>query len=453
MAITKIHPIRRTLAKAVRYITDPDKTEEQLLVSTFGCSSGTVVAEFAMTAGLGTERGNTLAQHMIQSFKPGEVTPEEAHRIGRELVDRLTDHKHEYIITTHVDRNHIHNHIIFNQTSFVDYKKFRSNKQTVRRMRALSDEICKEHGLNVIEKPQGAFHSYYEWQKRREDKSYKKKLEAAIDKCINWSNTYDQFLQNMKMLGYEIKLGKYIAFRASDQERFTRAKTLGPDYTEERIRERIEKHEPTIRGSYHRHPFEYEGIGLIVLVENHIKCMENPAYRQKVMVANVKKLAATYNYLKDHGIDSVEALSEREKQLRTEVASTRESIRGIESQLGEIIEQQKYFSRISQYKPLWNEYVKTGKSPKFREEHRAELMLYEAAIKAIKVSGTSTDFADAGKIAQANMESLEKEKASLMERLDALKQEQKDLIQVRKNVEIVLNAGEEKEKKKDRERE
>ena len=352
MAITKIHPIRRTLAKAVRYITDPDKTEEQLLVSTFGCSSGTVVAEFAMTAGLGTERGNTLAQHMIQSFKPGEVTPEEAHRIGRELVDRLTDHKHEYIITTHVDRNHIHNHIIFNQTSFVDYKKFRSNKQTVRRMRALSDEICKEHGLNVIEKPQGAFHSYYEWQKRREDKSYKKKLEAAIDKSINWSNTYDQFLQNMKMLGYEIKLGKYIAFRASDQERFTRAKTLGPDYTEERIRERIEKHEPTIRGSHRRHSFEYEKIGLIVLVENHIKCMENPAYRQKVMVANVKKLAATYNYLKDHGIDSVEALSEREKQLRTEVASTRESIRDIESQLGKIIEQQKYLSRISQYKPL-----------------------------------------------------------------------------------------------------
>lgn len=120
MAITKIHPIRRTLAKAVRYITDPDKTEDRLLVSTFGCSVGTVVEEFAMTANLGTERGNTLAQHMIQSFKPGEVSPEEAHRIGRELVDRLTDHQHEYIITTHVDRNHIHNHIIFNQTSFVD---------------------------------------------------------------------------------------------------------------------------------------------------------------------------------------------------------------------------------------------------------------------------------------------------------------------------------------------
>ena len=383
MAITKIHPIRRTLAKAVRYITDPDKTEGQLLVSTFGCSSGTVVAEFAMTAGFGTERGNTLAQHMIQSFKPGEVTPEEAHRIGRELVDRLTDHKYEYIITTHVDRNHIHNHIIFNQTSFVDYKKFRSNKQIVRRMRALSDEICKEHGLNVIEKPQGAFHSYYEWQKRREDKSYKKKLEAAIDKCINWSNTYDQFLQNMKMFGYEIKLGKYIAFRASDQERFTRAKTLGPDYTEERIRERIEKHEPTIRGSHRRHSFEYEGIGLIVLVENHIKCMENPAYRQKVMVANVKKLAATYNYLKDHGIDSVDALTAKEQELRDAISAKRSEIRSLESDIVKLGEQAKYTERIRTLQPVWNAYRKSGKNPKFRETHRADLMLYEAAKKAV----------------------------------------------------------------------
>lgn len=445
MAITKIHPVHRTLGKTVKYITNPDKTDGQLLVTTFGCSVGTVVEEFAMTERLGNDRGNTLAQHMIQSFKPGEVTPEEAHRIGIELVNALTAGRHEYIITPHIDKGHIHNHVIFNQTDFVDHRKFRSNKQTIRTMRDQNDRICAEHGLDVIREPKGTFFSHYEWQKRREGNSYKHKLQVAIDKSIACSATYDDFLKCMSSMGYEIKLGKYISFRAKDQERFTRAKVLGTDYTEERILERIKNREPVIIGAFRPLSFASDGIGLIMLVENYIKCQESPAYRHKVQVGNVKKLAATYNHLKDHGIDSVETLASKEQELRDTISARRSEIRAIESDILKLGEQAKYAERIHTLQPIWNAYCKSGKNPRFRETHRAELMLYEAVKKAIDAFKADDPTADS--------DTLMEKKDELAAQLEAIKLAQKELVTVRKNVKIVLNSGEGKEQKKTRERE
>ena len=151
MAYLKIFPIKVTDKKALDYITNPDKTEEKLLVSSFGCSPETADLEISMTREMakknGMDKGDNLAFHLIQSFKPGEVDAETAHRLGQQFVDEVLKGKYEYVISTHVDKNHIHNHIIFNAASFVDHHKYVSNKRSYHRLCRISNRICHENGL------------------------------------------------------------------------------------------------------------------------------------------------------------------------------------------------------------------------------------------------------------------------------------------------------------------
>ena len=245
MAVTKIKPIRGTVNKALAYILDPAKTDDQLYVSSFGCAASDAAAkEFEWTRNLAAQQGmqmpKVIARHLIQSFDIGEVTPEMAHEIGKQFADEWLKGKYEYVIATHIDKGHCHNHIIFNAVNFVDYHAYRSNKRTYREMRQLSDEICKEHGLSVIPPSQSKGMDYKEYTEAKRGTSWKQKLKQTIDRCIITAKDYDEFLKLMQEAGYEIKTGKYISFRAEGQERFTRAKTIGDNYTEERIKERIQ---------------------------------------------------------------------------------------------------------------------------------------------------------------------------------------------------------------------
>ena len=239
MAVTKMHPIRRTVGKAVDYITDKDKTDGEIYVSTYGCTRETVEDDFDYTRHKASYNGAILAQHIIQSFAEGEVTPEQAHKIGIELAGRFTDHKHEYIIATHIDKGHIHNHIIFNHVDFKDHTRFRGNIRAVKDLRRMSDEICEAHGLSVIKDPKGPGRSFYEWQMAKKGISYKKRLKDNIDTVIPLVDSYDGFLAKMKDLGYEIKQGKYLAMRPKDGENFIRLKSLGEYYSEYRLRNRL----------------------------------------------------------------------------------------------------------------------------------------------------------------------------------------------------------------------
>ena len=172
---------------------------------------------------------------MIQSFAVGETTPEEAHKIGMELAGAVLGGKYEFVLTTHVDKDHLHNHLIFNSVSFVDYKKYHSNKQSYYHIRRTSDRICKEHGLSVVVPGQDRGKSYAEYTAEKQGTSYKAKLKTAIDNLIPRVKDFDELLRRLQEMGYEIKQGKYISFRAAGQERFTRTKTLGAAYTEEAI--------------------------------------------------------------------------------------------------------------------------------------------------------------------------------------------------------------------------
>ena len=203
MAVTKIKPIRGTVNKALAYILDPKKTDDQLYVSSFGCAASDAAAkEFEWTRNLAVQRGmqmpKVIARHLIQSFDVGEVTPEQAHEIGKQFADEWLKGKYEYVIATHIDKGHCHNHIIFNAVNFVDYHAYRSNRRTYREMRHLSDEICKEHGLSVIPPSQSKGMDYKEYTEAKRGTSWKQKLKQTIDRCIIPAKDYDEFLKLMQ---------------------------------------------------------------------------------------------------------------------------------------------------------------------------------------------------------------------------------------------------------------
>ena len=216
MAITKIKPIRGTVNKALAYILDPLKTDDQLYVASYGCAASDAAAkEFEWTRNLAAQQGmqmpKVIARHLIQSFAIDEVTPEQAHEIGKQFADEWLKGKYEYVIATHIDKGHCHNHIIFNAVNYVDFHAYRSNKKTYREMRHLSDEICAEHGLSVIPPSQGKGMDYKEYTEAKRGTSWKQKLKQTIDRCVITAKDYDEFLKLMQDAGYEIKTGKYVS--------------------------------------------------------------------------------------------------------------------------------------------------------------------------------------------------------------------------------------------------
>jgi len=246
MAVTKIKPVKGGLKKALDYIQNPDKTDDKMLVSSFGCGYETAFEEFTNTLSNARDKGNNLAHHLIQSFEPGESTPEQAHEIGKRLADEITKGRHEYVLTTHIDKGHVHNHLIFCAASFIDHKKYVSNKKTYYEIRNFSDKLCKEYGLAVLspthDKDRGAGKGKHYAEHAADlhgGGSWKSKLKTAIDDIIPQSKDFEDFLKRLEATGHEIKRGKYISVRAPGQERFTRTKTLGVDYTEESIIKRI----------------------------------------------------------------------------------------------------------------------------------------------------------------------------------------------------------------------
>ena len=249
MAYTRIHAIKSTVTKAVDYICNPEKTEQKLLVDTFGCGIETVKHDFMFALSRTNPSDKILAYHLIQSFAKGEVSHEEAHRIGIELADKLLEGKYSYIVATHTDKGHPHNHIIFCAADNIAHKKYNACKKSYYHIRKLSDELCKEHNLSIIIPSGKKGKSYTEWKAEQKGISWKKRLQEDIDECIRIAKSYEEFLQLIRAKGYAIsgeKIGdshaKYIKFKAPGQERFIRGSTrnFGDGYTKEDIKNRIE---------------------------------------------------------------------------------------------------------------------------------------------------------------------------------------------------------------------
>ena len=346
MAVTKIHPIKSTLKKALDYIENPDKTDDKMLVSSFACSYETADIEFEMLLAQAYQKGNNLAHHLIQSFAPGEATPEQAHEIGRQLADEVLQGKYPYVLTTHIDKGHVHNHIIFCAVDMVNQRKYISNKQSYAYIRRTSDRLCKENGLSVVKPGQSKGKSYAEWDAQRKGTSWKAKLKAAIDAAIPQAKDFDDFLRLMQAQGYEIKPGKFISFRAPGQERFTRCKTLGEAYTEEAIKERIKGRVIT------RVPKERKGISLRIDLENSIKAQQSAGYEKWAKLHNLKQAARTLNFLTEHGIDTYPDLESRVAEITAASDEAAAALKAAEHRLADMAVLIKNVTTYKQLRPV-----------------------------------------------------------------------------------------------------
>ena len=379
MAVTKIKAIRGTLNKALAYIMNPEKTDEKMLISSYGCATETAAQEFEWTRKIAEQQGmnpvKIIARHVIQSFDVGEVSPELAHEIGKQFADEILAGKYEYVLTTHIDKDHVHNHLIFNAVDFVDHHAYKSYKKIYYDMREASDRLCKENGLSVIPPSQGKGMSYKEYTEAKRGTSWKQKLKQTIDRNIITAKDYDEFLKLMQDAGYEIKTGKYISFRAEGQERFTRAKTIGENYSEERIKERIQGHNPRKRQMQSGR----KGISLIGDIQERIKLIDSKGYEHKAKLTILKEAARTLNYLTENNLLQYADLEKKVEDIHSSYARTGEELKSVETRLREVQPLIKNISNYQKLKPVYDAYMKAKDKTAFRTKHEAELVIFEAA--------------------------------------------------------------------------
>ena len=425
------------MSKAIAYILNPEKTDEKLLVSSYGCASETAAREFEWTRKIAEQKGmnpvRIIARHVIQSFEIGEVTPELAHEIGKQFADEILGGKYEYVLTTHIDKDHVHNHLIFNAVDFVNYHAYKSYKRIYYDMREVSDRLCKENGLSVIPPSQNKGMGYKEYTEAKRGTSWKQKLKQTIDRLVITAKDYDDFLRLMQEAGYEIKTGKYISFRAEAQERFTRSKTIGENYTEERIKERIAGRTPR-RSQRQTTP---KGISLIGDIQERIRLIDSKGYEYKAKLTILKEAARTLNYLTENNLLQYADLEKKVEDVHSSYDRTGKELKGVEARLREVQPLIKNISNYQRLKPVYDAFQKAKDKPGFKAKHEAELVIFEAA--------RSTLLAMQGDEKLPSLKTLQAEQAQLFEEQERLyaernrfKKEAKQIETIKSNVDTFL---------------
>ena len=437
MAVTKIKAIRGTLSKAIAYILNPEKTDEKLLVSSYGCASETAAREFEWTRKIAEQKGmnpvRIIARHVIQSFEIGEVTPELAHEIGKQFADEILGGKYEYVLTTHIDKDHVHNHLIFNAVDFVNYHAYKSYKRIYYDMREVSDRLCKENGLSVIPPSQNKGMGYKEYTEAKRGTSWKQKLKQTIDRLVITAKDYDDFLRLMQEACYEIKTGKYISFRAKGQERFTRSKTIGENYTEERIKERIAGRTPR-RSQRQTTP---KGISLIGDIQERIRLIDSKGYEHKAKLTILKEAARTLNYLTDNNLLQYADLEKKVEDVHSSYDRTGKELKGVEARLREVQPLIKNISNYQRLKPVYDAFQKAKDKPSFKAKHEAELVIFEAA-RSTLLAMQGDEKLPSLKTLQAEQQRLLEEQQRLYDERAKLKKEVKQIETIKSNVDTFL---------------
>ena len=446
MAVTKIKPVKSTLSKALDYIQNPDKTDGKMLVSSFGCAYETADIEFEYTLSQALQKGNNLAFHLIQSFEPGEVDYETAHKIGRQLADAVTKGQHEYVLTTHIDKGHVHNHIIFCAVNFVDHHKYNSNKRSYYGIRNMSDKLCRENGLSVVVPGKGSKgKSYAEYQAEKTGTSWKGKLKIAVDALIPQVSSFEELLQRLQAAGYEIKPGKYVSCRAPGQERFTRLKTLGADYTEEAIRERISGK----RARAGKAPrADRGGVSLLIDIENSIKAAQSKGYEQWAKIHNLKQAAKSMNFLTENKIEYYSELESKIADIMTAHDAAAKAVKEVEQRMSDLSLLIKHTTTYRQLKPIYDEYRKSPDKEKYLRGHESEIILFEAAARALKEMQIKKlpDLAALRK----EYRSLNDRKTKLYEDYRQAKKQMQEYGVVKKNVDSILYPSQSRAREQER---
>ena len=437
------------MSKAIAYILNPEKTDEKLLVSSYGCASETAAREFEWTRKIAEQKGmnpvRIIARHVIQSFEIGEVTPELAHEIGKQFADEILGGKYEYVLTTHIDKDHVHNHLIFNAVDFVDYHAYKSYKRIYYDMREVSDRLCKENGLSVIPPSQNKGMDYKEYTEAKRGTSWKQKLKQTIDRLVITAKDYDDFLRLMQEAGYEIKTGKYISFRAEGQERFTRSKTIGENYTEERIKERIAGRTPR-RSQRQTTP---KCISLIGDIQERIRLIDSKGYEYKAKLTILKEAARTLNYLTENNLLQYADLEKKVEDVHSSYDRTGKELKGVEARLREVQPLIKNISNYQRLKPVYDAFQKAKDKPSFKAKHEAELVIFEAA-RSTLLAMQGNEKLPSLKTLQADQQRLLDEQQRLYDERAKLKKEARKIDTLKANVDDFLKPNAERDQEHQR---
>lgn len=399
MAATRLIPMHvnkgKTLAQSLGdrtdYAKNPEKTDKGELVTGYQCDPMTVDEEFMLSKRQyeqitgRRQRHEVIAYQIRQSFKPGEITPEEANRLGQELALRFTKGKYAFIVATHTDRAHVHNHIVFNSTSIDGTRKFKNFWLSSIALQRVSDLVCLENGLSVITpKP-------YRERTKRTDYSRRVKnrdvLCEDIDAVLQKKpESFEAFLQELRALDYEIKCGKHISVKGKNQARFIRLSSLEDGYTEADLRAHFlgqQEHKPRGKRNYHT---DARPFNLVIDIQSKLQ-NKGAGYQRWASVYNLKQMSKTLLFLRDHKIESMEQLNQLVQQQTAKRDALLSSIQQSEKRLAEIGTLKKHIINYSKTRAIYEEYRKAGYSKKFLEAHREEITIHKAAKAAFDELG------------------------------------------------------------------
>lgn len=448
MAYTKIRSIKSTVDKAIAYITNPNKTSNSIYIYGYNVAPKTASIEFEFTERIAKdikgdfkkEKGN-LAYHLIQSFDYKDIlTPKEAMEIGKKTIEELTDKKYEYVISTHVDGNCIHNHIIFNAVSFIDYKRFNCKPyKTVAKIREISDKYCLENGLNIIKTNNQKGISYYEWTMKKQGLSWKENLKNIIDKNILKAKSFEEFLELMKENKYEIKQGKYLAFKYINQERFIRSYKIGLDYSEEKIKERINNKAKEIKINFKGKNIYKKQLPL------HIQLKLKS---RKIAIKNIKEtFNSIYRLGKNYNIETMNDLIEQKGNASIKSNEIKSTLKGIEKEIKQTQEKQRNILIYLKYNDLNNKYQKAINKNAFYMKYESELILYNSAIKNLEIL-TPEEIKTEKNINEEKIKNLQETYISLKTELQKETEKIKDIEKVESKILELSKSEKEKQKSK-----
>ena len=453
MATTRLMPlhvgkgrdISTAFADIIDYVENPQKTDFGKFIYGYECDTRVADAEFLLSkrqyfnrTGRSQGADDVIAYHLRQAFKPGEVTPEEANQIGRELALKLTKGNHAFVVCTHIDKHHVHNHIIINSTTLDCQKKFRNFWGSTWAIRRMNDKLCLEHGLSIVEDPKPSRDHYGTWLGSKKQPSFQEQIRRAIDAALEEKpKDFEELLKKLEAAGIEVnRERKHLRFRVPSQEKYTRCDTLKGDYTEQAIKERIAGTR-TVKPRRTSPQKPVSKVGLLVDIEAAIRAGKGPGYERWTKVFNLKQLSQAVIYLKEHGNMSYEDLQERTAAVTDRFNALSAQIKDLESRMTANGELQKQIVNYAKTRAVYIEYRKAGYSKKFRSEHEAEILLHQAAKK---------HFDSLGITKLPSVKSLREEYAGLLEQkrkaYAAYKQaraEMKELHNVKANVDYLLD--------------
>ena len=430
----------QSIAARLDYIMNPKKTDGGILVSTYACSPETAADEFMLfrqeyqqNTGR-TQENEVIAYHVRQAFKPDEITPEEANEIGKELASRLTDDQFAYVVATHIDKHHIHNHIIICSTDLEGQHKYRDVKQSAKDLAQISDSLCREHSLSVIQNPQDKTVTYDKWQGNQRRFTHRDELRMIIDAVLRMQpDGFDALMQLLEDAGCRIKRGAHISIKPPEGKRYIRLESLGPEYDEASLRRTL-AHDHVHIPKIPRGNFTESQIKRLIDIEAKLRAGKGKGYQVWAERNNIHAKAQMVIFLKEHQIDSLEELNDQIQELTNQQKELKASIRKKQNRMKEINRQRQAIRDYSRTKEVYTQYRESGWSVKFYQEHRQEI---EDHKNAQAVYSSLDGKMPTLKELTAEYDGLREQKENEQAALDELKPKLTDLKHIRYNYDVL----------------